>query len=110
MRAKQIQPSDRVIEEPVTVHTDTEPEVPIHVAAEAATWIARLHGPQRCRRMERECLQWQSRSEAHRFAFERCTATWEEVRGTSLSSSYDTVAGSHTTIAALLSKWSKANR
>lgn len=38
--------------------------------------------------MERECLQWQARSEAHRLAFERCTATWDDMRGLSLSTAY----------------------
>jgi transmembrane sensor len=58
------------------------------IAAEAAVWISRLHGPHRSAQMERECLQWQSRSEAHRSAFEHCTATWEDVRGVSLSTAF----------------------
>lgn len=49
------------------------------IAAEAAVWVARLHGPDRSSRMERECLAWQARSEAHRIAFERCTDTWQDV-------------------------------
>ncbi|MBX3628257.1 MAG: FecR domain-containing protein [Rhizobacter sp.] len=49
------------------------------IAAEAAAWVARLHGPSRSRAMELECLKWQARSAAHGHAFERCTATWEEV-------------------------------
>lgn len=49
------------------------------IAAEAAVWIARLHGPDRSSQMERECLAWQARSEAHRVAFERCTDTWQDV-------------------------------
>lgn len=49
------------------------------IAAEAAVWVARLHGPDRSRRMERECLGWQARSEVHRLAFERCTDTWQDV-------------------------------
>jgi transmembrane sensor len=59
----------------------TEFTVPMRVASEAARWIARLHGPRRTRRMELDCLLWQSRSQAHRQAFECCTATWEEVGG-----------------------------
>jgi transmembrane sensor len=47
----------------------------------AAVWIARLHGPDRSTQMERECLAWQARSEAHRVAFERCTDTWQDVAG-----------------------------
>lgn len=93
-----------------TVHVESKLEVPLHVAAEAATWVARLHSPGRTRQMERECLNWQSRSEAHRFAFERCTATWDEVRGVSLSSALDAVAASHTTVSALFSKWSRNDR
>jgi transmembrane sensor len=49
------------------------------IAAEAAVWIARLHGPERSSQMERECLSWQAQSEAHRLAFERCTDTWQDV-------------------------------
>ena len=54
------------------------------IAAEAAVWIARLHGPDRSSQMERECLAWQSRSEAHRVAFERCTDTWQDVASVTL--------------------------
>lgn len=82
----------------------TQPKVPMPIAAEAAGWIARLHGPGRSRQMERECLAWQSRSEAHRLAFERCTATWEEVRGLPYW------AASHASVAALLSKWGRERR
>ena len=58
-----------------------EPLVTREIAAEAAVWIARLHGPQRTRRMERECRAWQARSAAHRLAFERCTDLWMEAAG-----------------------------
>ncbi|WP_431257608.1 FecR/PupR family sigma factor regulator [Roseateles chitinivorans] len=58
---------------PSTVSTPPTPEV----AAEAAVWIARLHGPDRSVQMERECLAWQSRSDMHRLAFERCTEVWK---------------------------------
>ncbi|HEY9109264.1 MAG TPA: FecR domain-containing protein [Roseateles sp.] len=51
------------------------------VLAEAAVWVTRLHGPDRSRAMERECLAWQAQSAAHRMAFERCTDTWQEVGG-----------------------------
>ncbi|MBT9495263.1 MAG: FecR domain-containing protein [Paucibacter sp.] len=55
------------------------------IAAEAAVWVARLHGPDRSVHMERECLAWQARSAAHRLAFERCTDTWQDVAGLRLS-------------------------
>ncbi|WP_431286753.1 FecR family protein [Roseateles chitinivorans] len=58
------------------------------VAAEAAVWIARLHGPDRSVAMERDCLAWQSRSDMHRLAFERCTEVWEAVPGLSLADAY----------------------
>lgn len=54
------------------------------IAAEAAVWIARLHGPDRSSQMEGECLAWQARSEVHRVAFERCTDTWQDVAGVTL--------------------------
>lgn len=55
------------------------PRVTRQIAAEAAAWVARLHGPGRTRQMELNCLEWQARSPAHRHAFERCTETWMEV-------------------------------
>ncbi|MDC6166479.1 FecR family protein [Paucibacter sp. XJ19-41] len=51
------------------------------IAAEAAVWIARLHGPDRSNHMERECRAWQARSAAHRLAFERGTDLWMEAAG-----------------------------
>ena len=58
-----------------------EPGVTREMAAEAAVWIARLHGPERSKLMERECLAWQALSPAHRLAFERCTDLWMDVAG-----------------------------
>jgi transmembrane sensor len=58
------------------------------IAAEAAVWVTRLHGPQRCRQMEEECLAWQQRSPAHQEAFERCTDTWEEVPRVTVASAF----------------------
>ena len=57
------------------------PAVPREIAAEASVWIARLHGPDRSRHLERECLAWQAQSPAHRLAFERCTDLWMDVAG-----------------------------
>jgi transmembrane sensor len=67
---------------------DRPPVVSPEVAAEAAVWVARLHGPSRSRDMERECLAWQARSAAHRHAFERCTETWQDVPRISLATAY----------------------
>lgn len=61
------------------------PVVTPEIAAAAAVWVARLHGPDRSPRMEREFLAWQARSAAHRLAFERCTDTWQDVAGLTLS-------------------------
>lgn len=61
-----------------------EPEMPVvtrEIAAEAAVWIARLHGPNRSNHMERECRAWQARSAAHRLAFERGTDLWMDAAG-----------------------------
>jgi len=60
---------------------EPEPLVTREIAAEAAVWIARLHGPDRSRRMERECRAWQARSAAHRLAFERGTDLWMDAAG-----------------------------
>lgn len=67
---------------------ETRPRVRPQIAAEAAVWVARLHGPDRSARMERECLAWQARSAEHREAFERCTETWQDVPNVSLASAY----------------------
>ena len=58
------------------------------IVAEAAVWVARLHGPARSSEMDREFLAWQSRSEQHRLAFERCTEIWQEVPGISLGDAF----------------------
>jgi len=58
-----------------------DPVVTREIAAEAAVWIARLHGPDRSKHMERECRAWQARSAAHRVAFERGTDLWMEAAG-----------------------------
>lgn len=59
------------------------PVVTRRVAAEAATWISRLHGPDRTPEMEREFREWIARSEAHGYAFERCTDIWTDVKALS---------------------------
>jgi transmembrane sensor len=61
------------------------PPVTPDIAAEAAVWVARLHGPDRSAEMERECLAWQASSAVHREAFERCTDTWQDVARMTLS-------------------------
>lgn len=58
---------------------DATPVVTPEIAAEAAVWIARLHGPSRSPQMERDFRAWQARSAAHRKAFERSTDIWEAV-------------------------------
>lgn len=55
------------------------PRVTPEIAAEAAVWVARLHGPSRSPEMERQFSQWQALSAAHRHAFERSTEVWLEV-------------------------------
>ena len=57
------------------------PFVTQKIAAEAAVWLARLHGPGNTRAVQRACLAWQAKSAAHRLAFERCTDTWQDVAG-----------------------------
>jgi len=71
---------------------DPPVDVPPEIAAEAAVWIARLHGPDRSPRMERECLDWQSRSAVHRLAFECCTEVWQAVPQVKLADAYASVS------------------
>jgi transmembrane sensor len=62
-----------------------QPVVTPEIAAEAAVWIARLHGPGRSPDLDRQCLAWQARSAVHRLAFEPCSDTWQDVSGLTLS-------------------------
>lgn len=68
--------------------SDPAPLVTRKIAAEAATWIARLHGPSRSPEMEQALREWLSRSAAHRHAFEKCTDVWQEVAGVSVADVY----------------------
>jgi transmembrane sensor len=73
---------------PADAADDPPPKVTRQIAAEAATWVARLHGPNRDRQMELACLAWQARSAAHRHAFERCTEVWLEVPNAARAAGY----------------------
>jgi transmembrane sensor len=73
---------------------ETRPRVRPEIAAEAAVWVARLHGPDRSAQMERECRAWQVRSAEHREAFERCTETWQDVPNVSVANAYAAASGS----------------
>jgi transmembrane sensor len=68
------------------------PKITPEIAAEAAVWVARLHGPDLSGHMQRECLEWQERSAAHRLAFERCTDTWQDVPSVTLTSAFAAAA------------------
>jgi len=70
---------------------DARPVVTPAIAAEAAVWVAKLHGPARSSQMEQEFHAWQARSPAHREAFEKCTETWQAVPRVSLADAYGTV-------------------
>jgi len=68
------------------------PKVTPAIAAEAAVWVTRLHGPDRSVQMERDFHLWQSQSAAHQEAFEKCTDAWIDVEKIKLSTAYETVA------------------
>ena len=70
----------------------TAPPVTREIAAEAALWVARLHGPDRDPAMEREFQAWQARSPAHREAFGRCTDVWMEIPRVKVADAYAAVA------------------
>lgn len=70
---------------------EAKPKVTREVAAEAAVWVTRLHGPDRSPQMERDFRAWQARSAAHREAFERCTDVWLDVGKIKLATAYATV-------------------
>jgi transmembrane sensor len=63
--------------------TDYQPsdsKVTNELIAEAAAWVAILHGPSRTRSAERGFAQWLKRSDSHAIAFEEATQIWEEAR------------------------------
>ena len=68
------------------------PAVAPEVAAEAAVWIARLHGPSRTPQMEQEFRAWQAGSLERREAFERCTDVWQDVARIGVVAAYQAVA------------------
>jgi transmembrane sensor len=47
------------------------------VYAEAAAWVARIHGPLRSRKVEESLRRWLSADARHSEAFEAMTAAWE---------------------------------
>jgi transmembrane sensor len=65
-----------------------EMKIPREVAAEAAVWLTRLHGPHRSPELEREFKKWLDKAPLHAMAFERATATWEAVEGISAATAY----------------------
>jgi transmembrane sensor len=71
---------------------ENRPNVTREIAAEAAVWIARLHGPSRTPQMEQECRAWQASSPAHRAAFERCTDVWQDIPRIGVATAYEGVA------------------
>lgn len=71
---------------------ETRPKVTPAIAAEAAVWVTRLHGPDRSPQMERDLRAWQAQSAAHQEAFEKCTDAWLDVEKIKLSTAYETVS------------------
>jgi transmembrane sensor len=57
-------------------------------AAEAAAWVAKLHGPGRSPAMERELRDWLDQAEEHRIAFERCTEVWQTIPRLTVKDAY----------------------
>jgi transmembrane sensor len=70
--------------------TDVKAKVPRELLAEAAVWVARLHGPDRSPQMERDFRVWQALSPLHREAFEKCTDAWLNVGKVNVTTAYET--------------------
>ena len=66
-------------------HESWSADLPAEYVAEAAVWIARLHGPNRTPALEQECASWLRRSALHRAAFEHSTATWDAIDSVTLA-------------------------
>jgi transmembrane sensor len=58
------------------------------IAAEAAAWIASLHGAERNQDMEDDFRAWQKISPVHREAFEKMTDLWQAIPGTQAAKAY----------------------
>ncbi|MCE4558018.1 FecR family protein [Roseateles cellulosilyticus] len=58
------------------------------IAAEAAAWIASLHGPDRSPEMEDDFRAWQRQSPVHREAFEKMTDVWQAIPGTQAAKAF----------------------
>lgn len=59
---------------------DEKTKVPHDLLAEAAIWVARLHGPGRTKELEAGFRRWLSASRSHDRAFELVSDVWEEAR------------------------------
>src|ERR1700733_6094123 len=60
------------------MRTET-PDIPSAAArAEAAVWIARLHGPRRTKEVEEGFRRWLAEDAERKAAFELLTDTWEK--------------------------------
>ncbi len=82
---------------PMGTGADGGTKVTREIAAEAAVWVARLHGPSRTRQMEQEFRAWQASSSAHREAFERCTDVWQDIPRIGLATAYEALAAERAT-------------
>jgi len=51
---------------------------PTAVLAEAAAWVARLHGPDRTAAVEEACRRWMAEDPVRAEAFELLTDTWDK--------------------------------
>lgn len=59
-------------------HLDDKGHAAAAVRAEAAAWLARLHGPNRTREAEAGLRRWLAEDPRHAAAFELLTDTWEK--------------------------------
>jgi transmembrane sensor len=84
---------------------ESQPVVTRQIAAEAAVWVARLHGPSRSPQMESQFRKWLALSAAHRLAFERCTDVWEAVPGITVADAFEAGAGLAAEAAAARERW-----
>lgn len=55
-----------------------------HARAEAAAWLAKLHGPERSDELEADFRGWLEASPEHAKAFEKITNTWDALGGVNI--------------------------
>src|SRR5690348_14237485 len=84
-------------------HRERKSSTAVH--AEAAAWIARLHGPERSPQLEAGLRQWLAEDPDNARVFERMTESWEAATSVSANGQFPRVATQYSSHA---NTWARA--